>query len=799
MDKGKGPLLGPSSANANKFVSAEIAQMAASSSKATGIRDSSTPSNSTNNIPDRSIVDLDTFPTASSGFFVPNQSHESSQVEHLALALGDLELTPSEITGVECSVVRNLEVFQDPEESSSASGNSSRRSVSLPPHPAVSTNQPPSFPPTTNSRRLSEAQRVRPRPTSSPGYSHLRSAPPEGGITVDRVVSVTSVSDVLIVLRHLLFRTRSNDPRKDLVYLVRAENRYVKWLFLLERLRSIGDEELIRTGRVVPPLDVLTMWLTHLSSIRHYVEDIARMFDDTILTISPPLARIRIILEGPEPYMDASSAALWESFTGEPFILPFDDESPFVIACPTCTGTIQVPCDEYIRLKTEPLYDGVVCGSPEIPGCGTILSAAYLSALRFVNDFKGSLVEEGTFVAGCLLNPITGKPNPGLAKQIVQYLAQAPSVTDLYAAVVVPLPEQDELTNGSPEATSPTEFSRLRIPRLRSPRERSSPAPALSQNVQPWRDIGHVLFRLEVDLYALELEDHRLISWHLRAAIERMERCYRNLVTPLSLDLVSRLRFSWRPTATLLIAWFTVSGSSTSKAPSYTEESGVLESDESEESIPDEKLLSLESDPSLDIPSFASCIMGALPEGTVRAMNRRKGSDQIILWLPFYDESESQYFSANRKVAGGNSGATPFASSYVLSGANQTDGTFPCTSTLASATVRYHQMLLLQAEHAGLYASRQALAMDMILTHWTHLCYPPRYVRYCSVHFGRLVTYEFSNAQSWHVALATAKRRWQRRYPQAFNPGVRPRLSVTSRAAAAVDRVVSKLLSPGPL
>ncbi|KAI9151147.1 hypothetical protein H9P43_009762 [Blastocladiella emersonii ATCC 22665] len=214
--------------------------------------------------------------------------------------------------------------------------------------------------------------------------------------------------------------------------------------------------------------------------------------------------------------------------------------------------------------------------------------------------------ESNTYVAGTRLNPISVSvsvgPNHYLSRQIVLYLAHVPSVVDLYNAIadgdeIVTLPGNATPPTGpgssaatlgggsgadsaassevgpTPHASASAGIHHHRPQRTNTAASTSSgfgfwnPAGGSSshkaqrsQRLDPWRDISNVLFRLEVDLYALELEDHRLISWHIRAAIDRMERCYRDLVTPLSLDLVARVRGHWRTTATLVLAWLTYAG-----------------------------------------------------------------------------------------------------------------------------------------------------------------------------------------------------------------------------------------------
>ncbi|KAL7747848.1 hypothetical protein RI367_006783 [Sorochytrium milnesiophthora] len=346
---------------------------------------------------------------------------------------------------------------------------------------------------------------------ASTDLANIEATPNVDGLIVDRVVN-NSMLEVHMQFLHYVFHSlRHPDERKEQLYFCRAENRYVKFLFMLERLRTSNEEQMILSGRVVPPMDVMLFWYLHLTNIRHYVEDMTRLFDETLLHITLPMNRaVELYKVGPS-YVDRESAILWESFTGEPYQLSFDDESPFFLNCPVCLTSLQLSCWEYVQLKSDPSFAGIPCTN-----CATVLTAGYLSAVRFVNDFRGSLREENTFVAyvlvfrGTLLNHITGKPNHYLARQIVQYLTQAPSITDLFTA---------------------------------------------PNTAHPWRQIQSTLWRLEVDLYALELEDHRVISWHIRVAVDRMEKAYRNLVTPLSLDLVSRVG-RWRTHTAMLLSWF---------------------------------------------------------------------------------------------------------------------------------------------------------------------------------------------------------------------------------------------------
>ncbi|KAI9151142.1 hypothetical protein H9P43_009757 [Blastocladiella emersonii ATCC 22665] len=858
------------------------------------------------------------------------------------------------------------------------------------------------------------------------------------GVTVDRVVDTAALIDHAVVLHQLLHRTRHGDPATDALYLVRAENRYVKWLFMLERLRAAGDEAMVPAGRVVPPLDVAVMWLAHLTAVRHYVEDVARLFDDALLYLVPPMARLRALIEQPE-YMDRASAQLWESFTGEPFTLAFDDNSPFYLSCPTCTASVMVPCADYLRLKLEPGFHGIVCapGTAEGgAGCGTVLTASFLSAVRYVNDFKGSQRESNTYVAGTLLNPVSGKPNHYLSKQIVLYLAQAPSVVDLYGAIAVPIPTPPELLHpigvaapspvpeadedgdevvtlpgnatpptgpGSSAATlgggsgadsaassevgpTPHASASAGIHHHRPQRTNtaastssgfgfwnpaggsSSHKAQRSQRLDPWRDISNVLFRLEVDLYALELEDHRLISWHIRAAIDRMERCYRDLVTPLSLDLVARVRGHWRTTATLVLAWLTYAGQPDPSAVPAAAAAGAANAssdnpDDSDDESgaqpagpaprPDATNGSATASPLADVDGSsrhaADAVMAMLPAGMVgvrvrgsgKSRTRRGGGDRsaISVWIggtatanpgpnavstlgrrpataddvraaahavpsgvvavdapvppPLGGTNAAAYKltrsksvpgSAQGMVAGAGGGSLPRSASGSIrrsfgwranstsaasssasaagdaadpsrrrarstppgSGDAMPDATAPPPvpplpasnsadssdaasyiqpppgspwddidgvtvvpasallaaldpAVLTASTVRYHKFLLLQRSHAGLYAQRMALPIDLVLCNWTHLLYPPRYVRFAGTHFGRLITYEFATPQALDAALRNTARKWRRRYRERLDPGFRPKLSWSDKIVAVLDRVVGRLVSSGPM
>ncbi|KNE63032.1 hypothetical protein AMAG_08199 [Allomyces macrogynus ATCC 38327] len=827
---------------------------------------------------------------------------------------------------------------------------------------------------------------------------------PVVALTVDRVVTASALEDHLLVLHQLLHRTRHPDPRTDALYLVRAENRYVKWLFMAERLRAAGDESLLVSGRLLPPIDVATMWFAHLTAVRHYTEDIARLFDDALLHVPPPLSKLRDRLElHAHDYEDRASAAMWEAFTGEAYTLRFDDESPFYLSCPTCTASVRVECHDYVLLKTDPSFRGIVCdggaaaaaeasaanAAPPVivpGGCGTVLTSGFLSAVRFVNDFKGSLREENVFLAGTLLNPVSGKPNHYLSKQIVQYLAQAPSVAELYSAVLVPLPSPppspsvnasaapgpassvqavldgstvSTISGGSASTTDPaagTAPSSRRasmaasgpsssLAARRASWTTATPVVAPPQNLDPWRDISNVLFRLEVDLYALEIEDHRLISYHIRAAIERMERCYRDLVTPLSLDLVERVRGYWRVHAGLLVAWTVHAAATLPPALPRDEDDDddddtvlardVLSADEADDG--DEvaprtlgrrtrgrgrsRVLTA---PTIDV---AQAILDVLPQGMVAIRPAKNGGYVLTFDTPqpahaaadtptmpaaFPTQDTAPATNADApppvplmmppRAPPAHRGATAAAYKLVpaaraaaavastgaassrrsrsvpalrraLSSASTLDVipelplrmdardeplASPTTadapvdedtaaaaddpaadngddeayvhpppgdpwdtgrpgidsavtsspilhralaspSLLAQCTIRYHKMLLLQQRHAGLYASRLALAADMTLCHWTHLLHPPRYIRFCGAHYGRLITYEFASAQAMHAALVNTARRWERRYREPLDAGVVPKLSLADKLAALVDRVVGKLVSTGPI
>ncbi|KAJ1648770.1 hypothetical protein IWQ61_009933 [Dispira simplex] len=197
-------------------------------------------------------------------------------------------------------------------------------------------------------------------------------------------------------------------------YILRAEKRYVAWLQYLKERKP--DPAMV----LIPPIDVILMWHTHMLSPRRYIEDMYRLTnDDSLLVYNLPLKRINTVYirkRVPET-VDIKS---WTLFTNLPYDLDMNDESPYEIACPWCGHHFEIQWLNYvdIRTSTKPQY------SATCPDCQCQYSPEVVSAKQFWNDLAVWRNDhtEITAVRGIILDPNTGDWDLSRAEAILEKL-----------------------------------------------------------------------------------------------------------------------------------------------------------------------------------------------------------------------------------------------------------------------------------------------------------------------------------------------------------------------------------------
>ncbi|CAJ0636103.1 9578_t:CDS:2 [Entrophospora sp. SA101] len=184
--------------------------------------------------------------------------------------------------------------------------------------------------------------------------------------------SITSDEDTLdplklfshLVLLNQFKKLELEDEEIDTRYLLRAINRYILWLRMLNE-----QEELKKENLPIPPIDVCYIWHSHCLSPINYYEDTYRLHNINFSYYYIPLEKM----------------VLWENYTKMPWILDPNDDSDFILVCPWCNDSNFVKWDKYIDLVKKPNDESssIVCDK-----CKVALTSDNLSAKRFLDDIN---------------------------------------------------------------------------------------------------------------------------------------------------------------------------------------------------------------------------------------------------------------------------------------------------------------------------------------------------------------------------------------------------------------------------
>ncbi|CAG8492422.1 11672_t:CDS:2 [Dentiscutata erythropus] len=196
-----------------------------------------------------------------------------------------------------------------------------------------------------------------------------------------------------------------NFPLMDMRYFLRAQERYILWLKLLEKYSENYEKKDFIS---IPPIDVCYIWHAHCLSPFKYYEDMLRLYP-TLLKLNFPLQKLNDIWNTGSNFVDKKSQKIWEEFTGTPWVLDTSDKSEFTIICPWCNTSNKIKSDSYVKIMKEKSMNQY-CAN-----CSVELSADTLSAKRFYDDIVKFQIEQKPIVAGTLLNTRTGEYGPAIS------------------------------------------------------------------------------------------------------------------------------------------------------------------------------------------------------------------------------------------------------------------------------------------------------------------------------------------------------------------------------------------------
>ncbi|KAL7747032.1 hypothetical protein RI367_007645 [Sorochytrium milnesiophthora] len=251
----------------------------------------------------------------------------------------------------------------------------------------------------------------------------MRSMPevaPDFAMRPETLLAVKRVSEHLLHTAVFQFP----DAKFESLYWARAEHRYVKFLGMLAKAHASAWDDVV----LLPPMDVLMLWMIHMSDTTRYFEDLVRLFGDvSLMSILFPVSAMCAFLDSNvEPSAEAWQAFVgdkvtqqWTADAGDSYTLNYKDTSGIPIACPSCQHSQVWDCHLYAEMRngTRMLY---------CEACNHGITVSTLSAWRLVGDLRKAQTGSG-HVGGTLLNLAKGRLDHKLAKRVHYLLFEAHS------------------------------------------------------------------------------------------------------------------------------------------------------------------------------------------------------------------------------------------------------------------------------------------------------------------------------------------------------------------------------------
>ncbi|TDZ16366.1 hypothetical protein Cob_v010708 [Colletotrichum orbiculare MAFF 240422] len=217
------------------------------------------------------------------------------------------------------------------------------------------------------------------------------------------------------------------------VYLARAVDRYETWWKALSPYR-LREEDMKRddekyatfadggadfpwTVDVLPPLDVLMIWHSHMLNPRAFLEDTMRWGLRAFWTTGMPWAQVNQAIDSKFDYTGTEAAkANWEAATGKSWD-NVQDPMTKSLECPACKQLFEVPwttcgLPETYKGDEKPGIVGAGYGDGSFSqvctaGCETLVTRYLLSVAKMVQDTEDYLDHNYT-VPSSVLNPKVG-------------------------------------------------------------------------------------------------------------------------------------------------------------------------------------------------------------------------------------------------------------------------------------------------------------------------------------------------------------------------------------------------------
>ncbi|KAK0631466.1 hypothetical protein B0T14DRAFT_490016 [Immersiella caudata] len=174
------------------------------------------------------------------------------------------------------------------------------------------------------------------------------------------------------------------------------------------------------TEDMLPPLDVLMVWHTHMLNPQSYLEDSMLSGFRAVWHSGMPWELIHRAIDTDFAYnVSDDCKALWCARTGLSWENA-DDPLLKTMRCPRCSTPVQIPWTT-CGMPEDYGFDGL----PDLTGngygdgdlqyrclcCGVTICKELLSAAKFAADTSALLAPIGRPMPGTILNPLTGKPD----------------------------------------------------------------------------------------------------------------------------------------------------------------------------------------------------------------------------------------------------------------------------------------------------------------------------------------------------------------------------------------------------
>jgi hypothetical protein len=173
------------------------------------------------------------------------------------------------------------------------------------------------------------------------------------------------------------------------------------------------------TEDLLPPLDVLMVWHTHMLNPRAFLEDAMLAGIRRVWVSGMPWDLVNKAIDADFNYnVSPTCKAHWEQHTGRAWDNA-GDKLVKALNCPRCTALASIPWTTCARAEDDqvnepPVLTGTGYGDSDLShtceACGAVITRRLLSVAKFIEDHKALLGPRNRPMPGTVLDPKEGKP-----------------------------------------------------------------------------------------------------------------------------------------------------------------------------------------------------------------------------------------------------------------------------------------------------------------------------------------------------------------------------------------------------